>query len=146
MTPNTKALIGAIKAGQAFLQWDDDTYRHVLYRLTGKTSSTRCSLEELQKLREYMHEQGFPRKVAKRHGRRPNPGLSKRQVLGKIEALLADAGRPWDYAQTMCQHMFQVQRLDWLTQEQFTKLMQALIIDAKRRGKRENNHESGAGN
>lgn len=33
--------------------------------------------------------------------------------------------------------MFQVKRIEWLTTDQLSKLMQALIIDAKRRAKRE---------
>ncbi|EHT3198941.1 regulatory protein GemA, partial [Escherichia coli] len=37
-----KKMIGAIKAGQAYLGWDDVLYRQTLARLTGKTSTTRC--------------------------------------------------------------------------------------------------------
>jgi phage gp16-like protein len=43
-TPAKRGLIGAIKAGQAYLGWDDVTYRSVLSRLcNGKTSSTKCT-------------------------------------------------------------------------------------------------------
>ncbi|KAB0543125.1 DUF1018 domain-containing protein [Pantoea stewartii subsp. stewartii] len=42
----------------SYLGWDDNTYRSLLVRLTGKNSATRCSLEELQTIREYMHQQG----------------------------------------------------------------------------------------
>ncbi|MBN3237690.1 regulatory protein GemA [Pectobacterium versatile] len=127
-------MIGAIKAGQSALGWDDATYRSVLARLTGKSSSTLCTITELEKVKEYMHQQGWPRK-AKSHGRKPSVPASKKTVLGKIEALLADAGRPWKYAETMAQQMFGVRYIDWLDIQQLTKLMQALIIDAKRRKK-----------
>lgn len=137
MTPKAKKMIGAIKAGQTFLGWDDATYRATLNRLTGKTSATRCSLDELQTIKEYMHTAGFPRQP-RRHGRRPSVASSREAMLSKIEALLADAGRPWDYAISMAKRMFNRERVDWLTTEELTKLMQALIIDAKRRGKREN--------
>ena len=50
-----KKMIGAIKAGQAYLGWDDALYRQTLARLTGKTSTTRCNLDELRIIREYMH-------------------------------------------------------------------------------------------
>ena len=44
-TPAKRGLVGAIKAGQAYLGWDDVTYRSVLSRLcNGKTSSTKCTL------------------------------------------------------------------------------------------------------
>lgn len=136
MTPTAKKLIGAIKAGQAYLGWDDATYRATLNRLTGKTSATRCSLDELQTVKEYMHTAGFPRQS--KQGRRPSVPSSRQTMLNKVGALLADAGRPWSYAESMAKRMFQRERVDWLTSEELTKLMQALAIDAKRRGKREN--------
>ena len=85
MLINKKALIGAIKAGQKWLRWDDVTYRSTMQRITGKTSSTKCTLEELQKLREYMHEQGFPRKRARQHGRKPNVATADRLFLEKLK-------------------------------------------------------------
>ncbi|MBG6243254.1 MAG: regulatory protein GemA [Candidatus Symbiopectobacterium sp. Dall1.0] len=136
MNIQQRRMIGAIKAGQTALGWDDVTYRSVLARLTGKSSSTQCTVSELGQVKEYMHQQGYPRK-AKKHGRKPSVPASKKTVLGKIEALLADAKRPWQYAETMAQHMFGVRYVDWLDSQQLTKLMQALIIDAKRRQKTE---------
>ncbi|EBC4877350.1 regulatory protein GemA [Salmonella enterica] len=135
MTPNAKRLIGVVKMGQTHLGWDDDTYRAVLARLTGKTSARLCSLEELVRVRDYMHDSGFPRPT--NHGRRPNPARTKTGVLSKIEAILADAGRPWDYAESMARRMFSRQAIEWLTYDELTCLMQALIIDQKRRQKRE---------
>ncbi|MEQ9908132.1 regulatory protein GemA [Pectobacterium odoriferum] len=140
MNIQQRRMIGAIKAGQSALGWDDATYRSVLARLTGKSSSTLCSITELEKVKEYMHQQmhqqGYPRR-AKKHGRKPSVPASKKSVLSKIEALLADACRPWQYAETMAQQMFGVRYIDWLDIQQLTKLMQALIIDAKRRKKAE---------
>jgi phage gp16-like protein len=135
MTPNAKGIIGAIKAGQKFLGLDDATYRQMLASLTGgKTSCTACSLDELQRIREYLHKQGFPRSSA-RHGRRPKVALTKKTLLSKIEALLAEAKRPWAYAEGLAAHMFKQHVLEWLTEEQLASLMKALIIDAKRHGR-----------
>lgn len=135
---NKNALIGAIKAGQNWLKWDDITYRSVLKRITGKNSSKECSIEQLQDLREYMHAQGFPRINSRKHGRRPSVSTHKKVTLGKIEALLADAGRQWSYAESIASHMFGQCIIEWLTDSQLTKLMQALIIDAERRSRRDN--------
>ncbi|WP_350312380.1 regulatory protein GemA [Dickeya fangzhongdai] len=135
-----RRMIGAIKAGQAALKWDDATYRAVLTRITGKASSTLCTVTELERVKEYMHTQGYPRR-ARSHGRKPSVPASKKAVLSKIEALLADASRPWQYAETMAQHMFNVRYVDWLDIQQLTKLMQALIIDAKRRKPKPKNGE-----
>lgn len=133
MKSNKSALIGAIKAGQNWLQWDDITYRSALQRITGKTSSTKCSLEELQNLREYMHQQGFPRTKSRKYGRRPNVASGRQSILAKIEALLADEGRDWSYAESTAKRMFSQPIIEWLDDEQIKKLMQALIIDARRR-------------
>ncbi|MBA5602478.1 regulatory protein GemA [Pectobacterium aroidearum] len=134
MNIQQRRMIGAIKSGQSALGWDDATYRSVLARLTGKSSSTLCTITELEKVKEYMHKQGWPRKT-KNHGRKPSVPTSKKSVLSKVEALLADAQRPWQYAETMAKNMFGVRYVDWLDIQQLTKLMQALIIDAKRRKK-----------
>lgn len=141
MTINGKKLISAIKSGQSWLGWDDITYRGVLQKLTGKTSSTKCTLEELQDVREYMHQQGYPRTKSQKHGRRPSVAKDRKAVLGKIEALLTDAGRQWEYASSVAHRMFSQSVIEWLTDEQLTKLMQSLIVDARRRNKKESTHD-----
>ncbi|XBC27920.1 regulatory protein GemA [Leminorella grimontii] len=126
-------LIGAVKAGQAALGWDDETYRAVIARLAGgKTSAAKCTLEELEAIKEYMHEQGFPRRSSK-HGRRPKVAAKRKAILSKIEALLADAGRSWKYAEAMAGHMYGQLVIEWLTDEQLNGVLVALIKDAKRR-------------
>ncbi|CAG9412267.1 MULTISPECIES: gp16 family protein [Providencia] len=135
LSPNAKKLVGVIKAAQHYLQIDDETYRSILGRLTGKRSSTTLSLKELELVRDYFHEQGYPRKTAKKYGRRPRVPLTRETMLKKIEALLADAGRPWEYAEAMGKHMFKREKIEWLTFDELSNLMKALIIDAKRRAK-----------
>lgn len=132
-TPTAKRLIGAVKAGQAFLGWDDVTYRSVIARLTGgKTSAKACSVQELSNLKEYMHNQGFPRKAPTNKGRRPNVAMHRKAVLSKIEALLADAGRSWAYAEGLASHMYKQNVIEWLSDEQLTSVMVALVKDARR--------------
>ncbi|EBV5083243.1 regulatory protein GemA [Salmonella enterica subsp. enterica serovar Minnesota] len=130
----TKRLIGAVKAGQSFLGWDDVTYRSVIARLTGgKTSAKACSMRELSDIKEYMHRQGFPRKAPAGKGRRPKVAMSRQAVLSKIEALLADAGRSWAYAEGLAAHMYKQHVIEWLSDEQLTGVMVALIKDARKR-------------
>ncbi|MFV5906035.1 gp16 family protein [Klebsiella oxytoca] len=131
MTINTKRLISAVKMGQNYLAWDDETYRAVMARITGKQSATKCSLKELGLVLDYMHEQGFPKN--KKHGRRPQVPKSREHILAKIEAMLADAGRPWNYAEGMAKKMFKRDAVQFLTYDELDKLMIALIIDQRRR-------------
>ncbi|OBU12189.1 gp16 family protein [Morganella psychrotolerans] len=133
LTPNAKKLVGIIKAAQQYLKVDDETYRSVLVRLTGKNSATKLTLDELSTVRDYFHAQGYPRRSPKKYGRKPNVPASRQAVLNKIEAMLADAGRPWEYAEAMAKRMFERQKVDFLDHGELTKLMQALAIEQKRR-------------
>ncbi|EBZ5846144.1 regulatory protein GemA [Salmonella enterica subsp. enterica serovar Abony] len=133
-SPVAKRLIGAVKAGQSFLGWDDVTYRSVIARLTGgKTSAKACSMRELSDIKEYMHRQGFPRKAPAGKGRRPKVAMSRQAVLSKIEALLSDAGRSWAYAEGLAARMYKQNVIEWLGDEQLTGVMVALIKDARKR-------------
>ncbi|EKE1146312.1 regulatory protein GemA [Salmonella enterica] len=135
MIPVAKRLIGAIKAGQSFLGWDDATYRGVLYRLTGKRSSTKCSIRELEDVKEYMHSQGFPRKAPKGKGRRPNVANRRKAILSKIEALLAEGGLSWAYAEGIASHMYKQHVIEWLDDDQLHGVMVALTQRARRQGR-----------
>ncbi|EBD9589793.1 regulatory protein GemA [Salmonella enterica] len=131
----TNRLIRAIKTGQSFLGWDDATYRGVLYRLTGKRSSTTCSVRELEDVKEYMHSKGFPRKAPKGKGRRPNVAMCRKAMLAKIEALLAEGGLSWAYAEGIASHMYRQHVIEWLDDEQLHGVMVALIKQARREGR-----------
>lgn len=135
MIPVAKRLIGAIKAGQSFLGWDDATYRGVLCRLTGKRSSTKCSIRELEDVKEYMHSQGYPRKAPKGKGRRPNVANRRKALLSKIEALLAEGGLSWAYAEGIASHMYKRHVIEWLDDDQLHGVMVALIKQSRRKGR-----------
>ncbi|QGH08715.1 DUF1018 domain-containing protein [Salmonella enterica subsp. enterica serovar Muenchen] len=135
MIPVSKRLISAIHAGQSFLGWDDATYRGVLYRLTGKRSSTACSIRELEDVKEFMHSKGFPRKAPKGKGRRPNVANRRKALLSKIEALLAEGGLSWAYAEGIASHMYRQHVIEWLDDEQLHGVMVALIKQARRKGR-----------
>jgi Protein of unknown function (DUF1018). len=52
-------LMKAIHTGKKALGWDEETYRTVLARLTGKRSARDCSDAELERMVRYMRSQGF---------------------------------------------------------------------------------------
>ncbi|WP_048797069.1 MULTISPECIES: gp16 family protein [Serratia] len=126
-------LIKVIHTGKKALGWDDETYRAVLARVTGKRSARDCSEAELERVVLYMRDQGFASTA--KYGRKPNAAIGKKAVLGKIEALLAEAKRPWGYAEALGKRMFDQQKLEWLTTKQLIAVMNALQYDAKRNGR-----------
>ncbi|EBS1710845.1 regulatory protein GemA [Salmonella enterica subsp. enterica serovar Vitkin] len=126
-------LIRIIHTGKSRLGWDDETYRDVLFRQTGKRSARDCSVSELEKTVLYMRTQGF---APSSRGRRPRMATGRKAILSKIEALLADAGRPWGYLDGITERMLGEKKpVEWLDDEQIYKVMQMLIVDAARHGR-----------
>lgn len=130
--------IGRIKMGQKALGMDDETYRALLQRVTGKSSSTQMTPAERNQVLGELARLGFKRaETADRRRRYPGKPRNLREVplLRKCEALLADSKRPWSYAHSMARRMFKVNRVEWLKPDQLHKLVAALQVDASRRGK-----------
>ena len=127
-------LIRIIHTGKKVLGWDDDTYREVLARETGKRSASDCSDTELERMIRYMRAQGFS-PLAK-HGKKPSVAAGRKAMVNKIEAILTEANRPWSYLDGIIKRMLgEVKPLAWLNDDQVRKVLQMLIIDAKRHGR-----------
>ncbi len=57
-------------------------------------------------------------------------------MLAKIEALLAEANRQWGYFDGIVEQMLGEKKpVEWLNDDQVRKVMQMLIVDAKRHGR-----------
>jgi len=127
-------LIRIVHTGKSVLGWDDGTYRDVLARVAGKRSATDCTDTELERVVAYLRAQGFSKLSS--HGRRPRVAAGRKAMLNKIEALLAEAGRPWAYLDGIVLRMLGEKKpVEWLNDDQVRKLMQMLIVDAKRHGR-----------
>lgn len=134
MTQRTVNL-AKIHIAKSQLGMDDDTYRALLARVAGVRSAKDLGPRQVAAVMAEFQRLGW-QPQSKRPGRaRPNPAARRQTVLSKVEALLADAGRPWEYADSMAKHMFKVERVEWLTDSQLYRLMQALILDAGRHGR-----------
>ncbi|HAK8203082.1 TPA: regulatory protein GemA [Salmonella enterica] len=144
----TTRLIRAIKTGQSRLGWDDATYRSVLVRLTGKDSAKKCSIRELEDVIEYMHSQGFPRQAPKGKGRRPNVAEQRKAIVAKIEALLAEDGLSWAYAEGIALQMWNESLLEWLNNKddpfdnkKINAVMFAMVKRARKKKKKKQKQE-----
>jgi phage gp16-like protein len=121
------------------LGMDDDTYRALLARVAGVRSAKQLNARQLKQVLDEFRRLGWVPKPGKKAGRKkPRTPPSRKAVMDKVEALLAEAGRPWAYADGMAQRMFQVDRVDWLEDDQLFRLMQGLLVDARRHGRRIN--------
>lgn len=88
--------VQAIKAAQRQLHLDDDTYRDMLHRLTGKRSATKLSIAEQTVVLDHLRHAGAenPMRANRAAGkRRPAPAVERERLLGKVNALLDALGR-----------------------------------------------------
>src|SRR5699024_10712039 len=60
--------------------------------------------------------------------------LRKRPLMQKIEAQLADSGRPWSYAEALAKRIAHKERLVFCSDAELGKIVAALAIDQKRHG------------
>lgn len=128
--------LARIHIAKSQLGLDDETYRALLARVAGVRSAKDLNQRQMRAVLAEFQRLGWTPRPSKRQGRAtPRPASSRRAVMAKIEALLAEAERPWAYADGMAMHMFKVARVEWLDDSQLQRLMQALIIDAQRHGR-----------
>lgn len=130
-----------IQIARRELGLDDDVYRSILARAAGVRSSKELTPRQIGRVLEEFERLGWVPKPsskapAKRAGRAaPKPSADREALVGKIEAQLAAAGRPWVYADGMARRMFKVERVEWCDVDQLRGLVAALSYDAKRHGR-----------
>lgn len=127
---NRRAMLGKIHIAQSQLKLDDDAYRAILERITGKRSAAAMNLGELDAVINELRRLGF--KPRARHGVAARPAADKRAMMGKIGAILKDLDLHWNYAHGMAKKMVGKENLAFCTSDELKKVMQALIIHQKR--------------
>ena len=130
--------LARIHIGKKALRLDDETYRAMLYQVTGKRSAKDLTSQQRYQVLDRMKQLGW---LEANDAKGKHPGRPRNTdavpMLRKVEALLADAGRAWEYARAMGEHMFHVKKIEWLRPDQLHKLVAALQADANRRNNAE---------
>lgn len=132
-----RAMMAKIHIAKKDLGLDEDTYRDVLWRVTGKRSCKGMDIKELNAVIADMQSSGWKPKPAAKYGKKPRVAKSRTITLDKIEAILADMSLPWGYAKGMARNMFNRDAIEWLNDEELRKLMQALAVYQKRQAKKQ---------
>lgn len=119
------------------LQMDRQAYEAMLWACARVRSSRDLDAAGRARVLDHLKACGFKGKRGRPHQGRPHNLQSEERgpQLGKIEALLADAGRPWAYVDGMARRMFGVASVTWCNPEQLQKLIAALVYDARRHGR-----------
>lgn len=136
--PRQRAL-AKVHIAKAQLGLDDDTYRQMLREITGVDSASGLDMAGLARVLNHLRERGWKSKSGKdvpRYRGRPNPPQGMAAMMSKVEALLAEAGRPWAYADGMARRICKVDKVAWCSADQLRKIIAALVYDARRQGRR----------
>lgn len=130
--------VRAISTAASVLGIDDDTLDAIISRHTAGRTTSRTATREPERaaILAELHTKGFrPARHAAGRTRVKVPA-TKAAVERKITALLADAGRPSSYADSIARSRFGVDCWEWLEYKSMVKLLQMLAIDQARRGRR----------
>lgn len=130
------SLLAKVHIAKKDLNLPDDTYRDLLERVGGNRSAAKLTDRQLVAVVAELRAKGWQPKAAPSKGRKPRAPKDAKSIMSKIEALLAEAKRPWAYVESMGKRMYGVERLEWCTADQLHGIMVALIKDAKRNGRR----------
>lgn len=132
-----RADLALIHVAKKSLQLEDDAYRAILVNVTGKSSSAALNAQERQAVLDRFKKVGF--KVVKNNAGRPKPKAAPQRaaLIDKIEAQLAEAKRPWKYADGVAKRICKVDRIEFCEPRDLEKIVAALSYDAKRHGRKE---------
>lgn len=119
----------------------DDAYREMLGNVAGVASAGKLDGAGRQAVLAHLRSIGFK---AKGRGNSFFPGRPKQSffddpdtgpMLRKVEAMLAEATRPWKYVHAMAERMAGVKRIEWCRHGELHDIVVALVYDAKRHGR-----------
>jgi phage gp16-like protein len=109
-------------------------YRSMLWTVARVRSAADLDFAGRKRVREHLEACGAQSKP----GRKPFPGrphnCDRHPQLRKIEALLADARRPWAYADGMAKRMYGKDLVAFCNEDEWQGIIAALVRD-QRRGK-----------
>jgi phage gp16-like protein len=141
MKPQRNRDLAKIHIAKKQLGLDELSYREMLFALTGVESSAQLDSGGRRKVLAHLRACGF--KGAKSaSGRGFYPGRptnmrhpTKGRMLKKIEALLAEAGHPWEYVHSIARNRYGKDRVEWCDEVEIHSIVAMLVYDAKRAGR-----------
>lgn len=146
-TPRRARSLAAIHAGKRQLGWDDESYRIFVEQITGKSSASLCTDDELGRVLDGMRERGYQR----REGVAPG-------VTGERKTQLDKARRLWEELHAIgavrhvgsvafyayIERMTRQSRPEWCTPAQLTVVIEGLKAWLERERKKADAFEADA--
>ncbi|HET7300102.1 MAG TPA: phage protein GemA/Gp16 family protein [Oleiagrimonas sp.] len=113
---------------------DRSTYESVVCTVTGAASASQLDAVGRRKL--IAHLRGKLGITDNRNDPDAPHNLASRPMLRKIGGMLAEAGRPWSYAEALAQRVAKRDRLTFCSDADLRKIIAALTYDKGRRARR----------
>ena len=126
-----KRELAQIHIAKSDLGLDDDTYRAMLMDVARMDSAARLNANQRQAVLERFKSKGW---INKKQKGMPTKSVdsTKKPLMSKIGALLADMKLPWSYADGIRKQMNWPRRLEWCSEEQLKGVVAALIKHQKK--------------
>ncbi len=132
----TRAQHAKFNIARKELGMTEPQYRDMLFDLFGVESTKKLSYGQAEAFLKHLQRLGWKPKPSKRKHKKPTVAASVQPLINKVEALLAEAKRPWSYADAMAKRMYGVDQVAWLNPKRLRGIIAALTNDAKRHGRR----------
>ena len=124
--------LAQIHVAKKELGLDDETYRAMLWAVARVKSSADLDWSGRKRVLDHLKAKGWKNNSK----RRPDPAKGKRALVGKIRALLinhAEGAKEDAYADGIARRMFGVEKFTWCDDRQLYAIIQALMVDARRK-------------
>ena len=127
MTADKRPLLAKIHVAKNQLNLDDDQYRDVLRRVTGKDSAAQCRYSQLVNLINEFKALGWKTPKKKAFRRTPFDGIKKIYALwGELQALEAVQSTDKTALDAFCKKYTGVDATEWLLPDQQIKIIEIL--------------------
>lgn len=135
VTADKRPLLAKIHIAKAQLNLDDDQYRDIVRRVTGKDSAAKCRYSQLVDLINEFKSLGWKTEKKKAFRRAPSDGIKKIYALwGKLQALGAVQSTDKTALDAFVKKYTGIDSVQWLQPAQQQKIIEILKQWIKRIG------------
>lgn len=135
MTADKRPLLAKIHIAKAQLNLDDDQYRDIVRRVTGKDSAAQCRYSQLVDLINEFKSLGWKTEKKKAFRRAPSDGIKKIYALwGKLQALGDVQSTDKTALDAFVKKYTGIDSVQWLLPDQQRKIIEILKQWIKRIG------------
>ncbi len=135
VTADKRPLLAKIHIAKAQLNLDDDQYRDIVRRVTGKDSAAQCRYSQLVDLINEFKSLGWKTEKKKAFRRAPSDGIKKIYALwGKLQALGAVQSTDKTALDAFVKKYTGIDSVQWLLPAQQQKIIEILKQWIKRIG------------